>query len=180
MKRVRFKARVEPCAAEEAHRAWVRISEELRGGIPSGAYVALFANQRKILCQVRGTPGETGTVKISEWYRNALGWNEPPSGEVDMAIKSVGFVDKLLSFSMHPDDVVRTGMGLALISVGLGILSLGIALLPPSIRVAVGSNDINTIFGWASLVVDVIAIPLGAILIGLGIRLLIGHLPKTA
>ena len=123
-----MKVRVYIADPDDKHKGWIRVSQELdlRKGIPNGAYVKVSANNRKVYCQIRGTPEKAGRVEINEWYRNALGWTDTPNEEIELTVKKVGF-RRIVAFAQHPDDIVRVSIGLGMISVGLGILSIILA-----------------------------------------------------
>ena len=108
---IKLKSRISLANKDDEHKGWIRVSENLRKDIPSGAYVKIKAYKRKVYCQIKGTPKKEGRIEINEWYRNALGWTDPPK-EIELTIKEVGLLGRLHAFSSHPDDIVRIGVGL--------------------------------------------------------------------
>ena len=146
----KVKSQVFAANPSDVHKSWIRVSENLRGAIPSGAYVRVTANNRTVYCQILGTPGKTGRIEINEWYRNSLGWTDPPI-EAELTIKEVGLLGRLRAWSWHPEDIVRVGVGLGLTSVGLGALGILLAFLPPSIRLMASSTRSDSIWGLAFL-----------------------------
>ena len=151
-----MKVRINKADRDDMHKGWIRISQELdlRKGIRNMAYVKVSANNRKVYCQIRGTPEKAGRVEMNEWYRNALGWTDPPDEEVELTIEKVSFFRRICAFAQHPDDIVRVGIGLGMISVGLGILSIILAF---SISVTgIASWVFYLILGLAALMLAVI------------------------
>jgi len=123
-----MKVRVYKAGPDDVHKGWIRVSDELdlRKGIPNGAYVQLIANNRKVYCQIRGTPEKAGRIEMNEWYRNILGWRDPPT-EAELTIKEVGFFARIRALADHPDDIVRVAIALAMISVSLSLISFTLA-----------------------------------------------------
>ena len=158
-----MKVRIYKAGPDDVYKGWIRVSDELdlRKGIPNGAYVKVSANNRKVYCQIRGTPEEAGRVEMNEWYRNALGWTDPPNELVELTVKKVGLFGRIAAFAHHPDDIVRVGIGLGMISVGLGILSIILA-----ISVA--------ITGIASFVLYLVLGLVALMLAGMGFVILLG------
>ena len=158
---------------EEIHKGWVRISENKRRGIASGSYVKLSRGRRSVFTQVRGTPGETSIIKMSEWYRNSLGWDDPPQGLVDLELNQKALfcelLRKLFALISHPDDSVRTSIGLAFISLTLGFLGVSLALLSISLSVA------SPVAFWP--IIAFLAF-LALVLLGFGIKAILKSAPK--
>jgi hypothetical protein len=148
-----IKARISPSNHDDVHKGWIRISKDLRDefGIQYMSYVRFHANHRRVYCQIRGTPGEHGRIEINEWYRKALGWDEFPSEEVEINIEQVSNLRRITALSYHPDDAVRIGIALGLISVGLGLLSIIVTIVAPAIRVIASGNLLQMIGGVVSL-----------------------------
>ncbi len=175
---ISLKSQVSQSDLEDVHKNWIRVSEDLRDGIPNGAYAKVIANKKKIYCQSRGTPGKAGQIEINEWYRNALGWTDPPTGKVEMTIKEVGLLGRIKAWSSHPEDIVRIGIGLGMISVGLGALSVVLSVLPPSIRLMASNSTSDSIWGIAGLVVGLAFIPIVVFLLITGSWTFLRKLPK--
>lgn len=135
---------------EDIRKGWIRVSEKTRGYIPSASYVRIKANGRTIYCQIRGTNKGEGLIEINEWYRSLLGWDNTPES-ADFEFKQVGLSGRLHALSMHPDDIVRIGTGLGLLSVGLGLLSVFFTTVSASISLF-GGEDFE--WGLAGLVVS--------------------------
>jgi len=114
----------------EIHKGWVRLSEDSRGGIPSGRYVRLAHGGRKIHCQLRGqlegTP-EKDCVEMSEYYRDKL--SLAPGEVFGIEIEEVGQCGRLRALFNHPDDTVQVAMYLGAIGVGLGAIGLVLGLI---------------------------------------------------
>ena len=178
--KVSIRARISQARAEETHSGWIRVSKELRVTIPNGAYVKVSANARTVYCQIRGTPGVTGAVSINEWYRNALGWEDLPPSETELRIRRVCLLGRIHAWSFHPDDMVRVGVAIGLISLGLGILSLVMAFLPPSIRVLSSGGWWNSAWGLAGLVVGALLVLPIIWLMCEGLRIFVHQPPHAA
>jgi hypothetical protein len=159
------------------HKGWIIVSENLRKGIPNGAYIKLMVGNKKIFCQVRGTPGKNGRVEINEWYRNELGWTDPPD-EAELVINQVGLLGRIRAWSSHPEDIVRVGVGLGMISVGLGLLSVVLALTPSSILRLTSSSLSTFRWGIAGLVVSLIFTIILVYLLCAGLSTLFRKPPK--
>ena len=161
-----MKMRIYEADLDDVHKGWIRVSQELdlRKGIANGAYVKVSANNRIVYCQIRGTPGKAGRVEINEWYRNTLGWTDLPNEEIELTVKKVGF-RRIVAFAQHPDDIVRVGIGLGMISVGLGILSIILAISV-------------SITGIASFVFSLVLGLFAAMLAGMGLGILLGRRQK--
>jgi len=164
---IKFKSLVSEAIREDVHKGWIRVSEDLRGDIPNGAYVQVIANNNKVCCQVRGTPNEIGCVRIAEWYRNVLGWTEPPSSEIELEIKEVGLLGRINAWSLHPDDIVRVAIALGIISVGLGLLGVILAFLTAA-----------DVMGIVSLFVGLALIPIVTLLLFTGSWIFLRRLPR--
>ena len=175
---IKFESQVSPAEPDDVHKGWIRVSDDLRNGVPNGAYIKVIANNRKVYCQVRGTPGKARRVEINEWYRNIFGWTDPPNEVIEFTIKEVCSFGRIRAWSLHPDDIVRVGIGLGIISVGLGSLSMIMAILPPSIRLMAGGNLFDSIWGIVSLVVGLILIPLVIFLLSTGLWIFLRKFPK--
>ena len=175
---IKLKSRISLANKGDEHKNWIRVSENLRKGIPNGAYVKIEAYKRKVYCQIKGTPNKEGRIEINEWYRNALGWTDPPKRIIELTIKETGLLGRLHAFSSHPDDIVRIGIGLGIISVGLGLLSVVIAFLPPSIRLMASSNLSDSAWGMAGLIIGLILTPLVIFLFCQGVWIFVHKLPK--
>jgi len=174
---IKLKSPISLANKDDEHKGWIRVSENLRKGIRNGAYVKIEAYKRKAYCQIRGTPKKEGRIEINEWYRNALGWTDPPEG-IELIIKEVGLSGRLHAFSSHPDDIVRIGVGLGIISVGLGLLSVVMASLPPSIRLMASGNLSDSAWGMAGLILGLILTPLVVFLLCQGVSIFVQRLPK--
>jgi len=164
---VKVNAPLKKASQEDVNRGWIRISEELRGGISSRAYVEVEANNRKIWCQVLGTPGEHGCVKMSEWYREFLGWTELPVENVHLTLREVGRGCMIKAWSYHPDDIVRVGICLGFISMALGLLSCIFAFVP-----MIPDRG----FWLPTVVAALVSLSVGLVITG--IRILISKVPR--
>lgn len=154
---------------EDQHKGWIRISEELRGGIDSGSYVKLHGNDKTVYCQVRGTPRKLGIIQMNEYYRLKFGWQNPRN-QVEITVQRVGFWNKLRAISSHPDAVVRIGFGLGCISVGLGCLSVLFVGLSPSVVLIMNTSLSYSSWGVAGLTVSFIFATIGVVSIVIGIK----------
>ncbi len=161
----------------DERKGWIRVSKNLRGIISDRAYVKVKVYKRKVYCQIRGTPKKEGRIEINEWYRNALGWTDPPK-EAELSIEEVGFLGRLHAFSSHPDDIVRIGIALGTLSVGLGLLSVVMALLLPSIRLMATSNSSDSVWGMAGLIMGLVLIPIVVFLLCQSISIFVRRPPK--
>lgn len=169
---IKIKAPLLPAKREDEHKGWIRISEDLRDGISNGSYIRVCGNSKAVFCQVRGTPKETGVIRMNEYYRNMLGWNKPPK-TVRVIIKGTRILGKMTAISSHPDSIVRMGFGLGCIGVGLGFLSACYAGLSPSIRVALSNDFSYRAWGIAGFVVSFLFAGIAVFSITKGIRALI-------
>lgn len=174
---IRLKSQVFEADLNDVHKGWIRISDDLRNDIPNGAYVKIITDNRKVYCQIRGTPKRVARVEINEWYRNALGWSEPPN-EAELTIKEVGFFGRIHAWSSHPNDITRFGIALGIISVGLGLLGTILAILPPSIRLIASGSLCDSVFGIASLIIGSILIPIVIFLLSTGLWILLRKFPR--
>ena len=118
----------------ELEENWVRISQELRNPLPSRSYVRIRrvdTPKRSVFCQIRGTPNESGLIKMSEWFRDALGWGELDpyaTTKIELIVESVGWCGRLRALLSHPNDTLRVGFGLGLTGIGIGLFGLGLDL----------------------------------------------------
>ena len=136
---------------EDQHKGWIRVSEELRGGIESGAYVKIHSGGKTVYCQVRGTPRRSRIIQMNEYYRLKFGWQNPQD-EIEISMERVGFWGKLRAIRSHPDTIVRVGFGLGCISVGLGSISVCFAGLSPSVQLIINTNPSDTPWGIVGLI----------------------------
>ena len=126
---------VQSAHKEETNEGWIRVSSDIRGRIGSRSYVRIWTPDEPdqvVYCQVRGTPGRTGTIVINEWYREALGWNDlplTPAPQVELLVEPAGPWGRLKALLAHPNEVVRVGLGLALSGMGLGLTGLGLSMV---------------------------------------------------
>lgn len=139
------RVRIEKSSEEDALEGWVRIPENIRGGIKNGCFVKIRANNRTIFCQVRGTPSTENVAFVNEHYRDLLGIKAGQELDLDIAPRR-WFFGKVRALTMHPQHLVRFGFGFSLVAISLGLLSLIIALLPFAIRSLGGS------WAWAGWV----------------------------
>jgi hypothetical protein len=174
---LRLKSQIFVARKDDERKGWIRVSKNLRGIISDRAYVKVKVYKRKVYCQIRGTPNREGRIEINEWYRNALGWTDPPK-EVELSIEEVGLLGRLHAFSSHPDDIVRVGIALGTLSVGLGLLSIIMALLPPGIRLMATSSSSDSAWGMAGLIIGLVLIPIVVFLLSQGISIFVRRPPK--
>lgn len=160
---VKIKSRIFEAKPDDKYKGWIRVSNDLRKDIPNRAYVKVIANNRRVYCQIRGTQRKAERVEMNEWYRNALGWTDPPKEEVELTIKEVGFFGRIGALAHHPDDIVRVGAALGMISVGLGLLSVILAI---------------SITEIVSLVIGVVLVLVALFPVGVGVVILLGRFPK--
>lgn len=172
MGKVNIQAPLHFADKEDEHKGWIRISEELRGGIESGSYIRVKGNNKTIYCQVRGTPKESGKIKMNEYYRLKLGWQDLQD-KVHITVEPANFWDKLRAISSHPDSIVRIGFGLGCISVGLGCISVLYVGLSPSLNLVLTNNFSFTTWGIAGLLVSFIFAVIGIPSIIIGIKSII-------
>jgi len=171
---ITLKSQVFPADRDDMYKGWIRLSDDLRNGIQSGTYVQLIANRRKVCCLIRGTPGKAGRIEMNEWYRNTLGWSDPPN-EAELTIKEVGTFRRIGAWSRHPDDIVRVGIGVGMISVGLGLLSIVSVSFLPATRLMVSTHFIG---GLACVVIEAILTLVVLYLLGTGLWTLLRKPPK--
>lgn len=174
---IKLKSKVHEADPGDMYKGWIRVSEDLREDIPNRVYVRVIANNRKVYCQIRGTPGKAGLVEINEWYRNALGWTDPPN-EAELTIEEVGLLGRISAWSSHPDDIVRVAIGLGMISVGLGLLSTLRAYFPPIIRLMTSNSLFEFIGGIVLFVVGLFLILVTMFLLGRGFWTFFRKFPK--
>ena len=178
--------RVFPADKEDVHKGWVRISKDKRCGIASGSYIKLSYGKKSVFTQVRGTPNEIDVVKMSEWYRNSLGWEDPPPRKVVLEISQKWLIDRLHALLSHPDDAIRTSIGLAFISVALGLLGIGFALLPSIFSAVFTSEETSSVMFWSiefwcmwiRALFGFTALVASLFLAGCGIRAILKSAPK--
>jgi hypothetical protein len=164
-KQIKFKCFISLSKENDVHKPWIRVSDDLRGGIHNGTYVQINANGKRAYCQIRGIQGAECRVEINEWYRNILGWSVLPD-EVELTIKEANIIGKIRAWKSHPDDIVRIGIGLGAIGIALGLLSIALTLFPPSIT-ALPTN--NYLLGLIGTIVACIFALLTAFTLGVGI-----------
>ena len=165
VKQIKLKSRVSSSKEIDTHSPWIRVSDDLRGGIRNGTYIQINANGKKAYSQIRGIQGEKGRVEMNEWYRNILGWDDLP-GEVELHIKEADMLGKIRAWKSHPDDIVRIGIGLGMIGIGLGLLSIDLTLFPPSITALIMRDYL---LGTIGMVAACIFALLTAFILGVGI-----------
>ena len=116
----------------EVLQGWIRIPEEIRGGIPNGSFVKIRVNKRVVYCQLSGTSSEERIAIVNEHYRDVLGIEA--GQELDLEITPVKWIfGKLRAFAMHPNHLVRFGFGFSFIGLAMGMIALIVALLPYAI-----------------------------------------------
>ena len=174
---------VQPAHKEETNEGWIRVSSDIRGKIGSRSYVKVWTPDEPdqvVYCQVRGTPGRTGTIVINEWYREALGWGDlalNPAQQVELLVEPVGRLGRLRALLTHPQEVVRVGLGLALLGIGLGLTGLGLSMVAFFASRALQGAEVWVVtaglaFGAA------IGVP-GFVFLGLGLGPVFGVAPRT-
>ena len=159
---------------EDQHKGWIRVSEELRGGLDSGLYVEVLGNDKTIFCQIRGTPRKVGIIQMNEYYRLLFGWPNPKK-QVEITIKVTGFWGKLKAVQSHPDSIIRIGFGLGCISVGLGCVSVCFAGLAPSVEETIRTFSSNATLGITGLTASLIFAALGISFVVAGIKSIISR-----
>ena len=130
-KEIEITANIRQSTKADSYKPWIRVPKSLRGSkIKNKQYVKIWVNDRFIYCQIRGTVDESSkNVEMNEHFRILLGWDEIPKEEVTLKVtKTNTFVGIYQMAVFHPDDVVRTGLGLGFASVSLGFLSVVLAL----------------------------------------------------
>lgn len=136
---------------DDTLRGWVRIPRNIRGGIENGSFVKMKANRKSVFCQVRGTTYDGNAIEINEHFRNLLGVEV--GQEIDLKVTKIEWIfGKLRAVAMHPEHMVRFGIGFSFLGVLLGCIGLVTAILPSAIQ------QISSDWAWASWVT------LGAIL----------------
>ena len=171
---ITIKAPLRYSPPEDQHKGWIRVSEELRGGIENGSYIEVRGKEKSVYCQIRGTPRKTGIIQMNEYYRAKFGW-ENPKKQVEITIGETGFWGKLRAIQSHPDSLVRVGFGLGCISVGLGCISVCFAGLAPSITETINPISSNATLGISGLTASFIFVGFGIIFIVAGIRSMINR-----
>lgn len=104
---------------------WVRISEDVRGNIPNASYIKVSNGNRIVYCQVRGTPRETGVIRINEYYRELLGFSSPQAS-ITITVQRVRFWRRIDAISSHPNSIVRMSFGFGLVGMGFGLLGISL------------------------------------------------------
>lgn len=153
--RVKFTSRIELSSRGEEHVGWIRVPRGLRDSIRSGTYVKVAHGSRTTVCQVRGLPGETDTVHMSEHYRDVLGI-DAVGDDVTICLSPVGLRGKLKALATHPDDPTRFAFGLGFTGLALGSISLFVAVIPTALETAMGlilsSETESSVTLWTSIV----------------------------
>jgi len=128
------KVHIKPATKEDALQGWVRIPENLRGGIPNRSFAKIRTNSKTIFCQVCGTSSTGCIAEINEHYRDLL---DIKAGQVlDLDVTPITwFFSKFRALQMHPQHLVRFGFGFSMIGLAVGLLALIIAILPPAISI---------------------------------------------
>lgn len=170
---IRIEAPLLKASREDGYKGWIRISEQLRGGIKNESYIKVRGNDKELFCQVRGTPGEVEIITMNEHYRNRLGWDIPPSDKVSITIERANFWGKVTAISSHPDSIVRVGFGLGCIGVGLGFIGWLYAVLPSSVRLVLLNGSSNKSWGIVGIVTSVFFAVMAVLSMARGIRALI-------
>jgi len=134
-----IKGKLVPASAADIDKGWIRISHDLRRGLPERCYVRVSVGKRKVLCQIRGTPGKQGVIKVDYHYRRMLSLSIRKKNAT-LRIKRVSFLGRLGALASHPDDVVRNGIALGLLSVGLGALAATVGTFGVSLKCVFISN----------------------------------------
>ncbi len=117
---------------EDLYKPLIRVSKNKRKGMLNNKdYVKVRANNKTVYCQIRGTPKEdTEEIEMSEHYRELLGWEYKPTGNVKLEITRINQTFGILRvLYYHPDDFVRFGIGLGVTSIFVALISLLISNL---------------------------------------------------
>jgi len=131
------------CKQEDFLQGWVRIPEEVRGGIPSPSFVKIKVCGKTIFCQVRGQANCENCVEMSEHYRMLLGLEV--GQKVDVTITRVDWIGgKLKAIAMHPNHMVRFGFGFSCAGLILGLFGF----IPAVLKAAL--STIQSTWAWAS------------------------------
>jgi len=144
---------------EDLYKPWVRVPKNKRKGIPNKEFVKVRANNKTVYCQIKGTPDEDSeTIEMSEHYRELLGWEQIPKGNVKLEITRINPIWGIIrTYYYHPDDFVRFG------GIGLGAASLSIALF--SLFISIFKSIGPTTF-WPTIIVSLIILFVVGLLIG--------------
>ena|GEM_PF-1759883 len=175
-----LKVRICKARPDEMHKGWIRISKSMREDIQNGSYVQIIAKGGKVYCQIRGEPKTAGWVEMNEWYRNLLGWTELPSEEVELTIKKVSPFShrRIDAWAAHPDDVVRVGIALGMISISLGLISAFVAVFPSVLRLIVSDSLFNSVMGIMGPVVLLVAAFVLPFVLAASVSILMGKFPQ--
>ena len=117
---------------EDLHKPWIRVSKAKRKDIIDNKdFVRVSANKKTVCCQIRGTSNEySEKIEMSEHYRELLGWKQIPKENVNLEITKINQTFGIWSVIYHhPDDFVRLGIGLGVVSIFVALISLLIAVL---------------------------------------------------
>lgn len=104
---------------------WIRISEDIRNNIPNASYVKVSNGNRTVYCLVRGTPKETGLIRMNEYYRELLGFSSPRAS-ITITVQRVKFWRRIDAISLHPNSVVRMSFGFGLLGMGFGLIGISV------------------------------------------------------
>lgn len=152
------KVGIRKSSESEVLQGWIRIPEEIRGGIPNGSFVKIRANRRVVYCQLRGTSSKERIAIVNEHYRDILGVEA--GQELDLDLTPIKWIfGKLRALPMHPDHLVRFGFGFSFVGLVMGMVALIIALLPYAIR------SIGSPWEWAGWV-SIISLIVIALIVG--------------
>ena len=115
----------------DLYKPWIRVAKNKREDIANKEFVRVSANKKTVCCQIRGTDNEVSEqIEMSEHYRELLGCNHLPKGNVKLGITRINQkfgIWKVIYY--HPDDFVRLGIGLGVVSIFVALISLLIAVL---------------------------------------------------
>ena len=154
--------RIKQASERDILQGWIRVPEQLRGGIPNAAFVKLKVTHKTIYCQIRGTSSSEHAVFMNEHYRDLLGVKDDQ--EVNLTITQLKWIfGKIRALPMHPDHLVRFGFGFSFIGLIMGMIALMVALLPFAIK------SLATSWSWAGYV-TLITLLIVAFFIGYIIR----------
>lgn len=144
---------------EDLYKPWIRVSKAKRKDIIDNKdFVRVSANKKTVCCQIRGTVDEDSEkIEMSEHYRELLGWEHKPKGNVKLEIARINpFWGIIRTYYYHPDDFVRFG-------IGLGTASLSIALV--SLFISIFKSISQTTF-WLTIIISLIIVLAIGLLIG--------------
>ena len=82
---------IEQAKMEDLYKPLIRVPKNKRKGtLNNKDYVKVRANNKTVYCQIRGTPKEDAEeIEMSEHYRELLGWEYKPTGNVKLEITRI-------------------------------------------------------------------------------------------